>query len=406
MRLIIDDTRLIEKVLIGFLRSLRDTLDSDHESIWESANTPLICPDGEIIRNLNSSTADELKKAWSTLIDIANVSQLLPKASENQITITPALTALAIASYNSLKIHSHADRDKEWEPTKLSGFDYTLKLCQTIPSAADPVAGVLYDSLIDPCCKIWRKNPPKTKNERSLLAALLCINPFSELKNLDLKLPAPLKNLTGCYLVHQDKMQEYPEQSTPATSNSVRNSNHQWWLQAERFILTPPLMRILRDQWLTIPENSLSCTGLGIFLEELRRREKKQFRTPILEFFEAYDYLQQHQTQEESGLHRQHSYQKLAIIQHLLESKNHKLNRKGNAYFLKFRALLEIIAEEQSVPNEIHHLSREFCLQRLAPLSALATIIGGERTAITPSFGMVQYSDEPENNVEQPKRQP
>ncbi|MEA3347887.1 MAG: hypothetical protein U9Q39_02365, partial [Pseudomonadota bacterium] len=121
----------------------------------------------------------------------------------------------------------------------------------------------------------------------------------------------------------------------------------------------------------------------------------KRFRTPILEFFEAYDFLQRHQAQPEEHLdtNPRHPYQRLTIIRHLLESKNREHNRKGNEYFLKFRALLEIIAAEQSIPREFRHLSREFCLQHLAPLSSLATIIGGERTVATPTFGATQFSE-------------
>ena len=385
MRLIDEDSNLITAILSGFLSSLAAAQEADLLAL----NTPLLCPDGKIIRNLSSSPANELRKAWQKQIDSSTVYQLSPIGSKNPITITSALTALAIVTYNFLKLHSSASQGKK----KKAALDYNLQLCQTIPSATNPVDGIVYDSLIEPCCKLQRKISPKIKPENSLLTAILRINPLSELKNLDLALPAPLKSLAGSYLVHQQESQESSDQPEPNLTD--KNNYQEWWLQVEKLILNPQLKRILRDQWLTIPENGLSCTGLGIFLEELRRRGKKQFRTPILEFFEAYDFIQHHQTQTEGdpdSYHR-HSYQKLTIIRHLLESKNRELNRKGNEYFLKFRALLEIIAAEQAIPRKFRHLSREFCLQRLAPLSALATVIGGERETDTPTFGAIQFSD-------------
>ena len=292
---------------------------------------------------------------------------------------------MAIVTYNFLKIYSTDKQDKEQEAI----LDYNLQLCQTISPAVNPVDGTIYDSLIEPCCKLRRKISAKIKTENSLLR----INPFSELKNLDLVLPTPLNILADSYLVHQQKNQESSDQPEPNVSD--KNNYQGWWLQVEKLILNPPLKRLLRDQWLTIPENTLSCIGLGIFFEELRRRGKKQFRTPILDFFEAYDFMQRHQVQtEDTG----DKYHRLTIIRHLLESKNREHNRKGNEYFLKFRALLEIIAEEQAIPREFRHLSRDFCLQRLAPLSALATVIGGERATHTPTFGTIQFSDQPENH--------
>ena len=394
MRIASDNSVLIEAVLSGFLRSLAGAPGADLKSAFWLSDPPLIGPDGEIIRRLSSSPSEELKKAWSKQIAGTNLFQLVPKASENQITITPTLTALAIVAYNFLKIHAQERRDKSSELISLSIVDYNFQLCATLNSAANLIDGVIFDSLIDPCCRLWREEPHKTESRNSLLANLLSINPFSELKNIDLRLPIPLQSLAGSYLAHKEKSHE---QSSPTEASTTGDNNYQWWwLQSENFILSPPLMRILRDQWLSIPENHLSAIGLGIFLEELRRRGKEEFRIPILEFYEAYDFMQRHQasTPGEHKTSPHSTYQKLTIIQHLLQSKERKLNQKGNEYFLKFRALLEIIAEKQSIPSEFRHLSREFCLRRLAPLTALATVIGGHRQNETPTFGEIEFSDE------------
>ncbi|MEA1922475.1 MAG: hypothetical protein U9N63_07455 [Pseudomonadota bacterium] len=380
MRLISDDSNLISTILSGFL----SFLTTDRKTDFFALNTPLLCPDGEIIRNLSSPPSSELKQAWQKQIERSAVDQLLLSKPGKGITITPALTALAIVTYNFLKLHAPVMP----EEGKKAVLDYNLQLCHAIAPAENPFVGIIYDSLIEPCCHLWRKNPPKTTAENRFLAALLWTNPLSELKNIDLFLPIPLKNLTGSYLVHQAENKESHDQTKPDAT--AKNNYQQWWLQAENFILTPSLKKLLRDQWLSIPENSLSCMGLGIFLEELRRRGKKQFRTPILEFFEAYDYLQRYQAQKEGTVC---SYKKLTIIRHLLESKNREHNQKGNEYFLKFRALLEIVAAEQAIPREFLHLSRKLCLQHLAPLSTLATIIGGERITLAPSFGAIQFSD-------------
>lgn len=399
MRLINCDASTIETILSVFLNSLSADPEPDYNSAFWRSNTPILCPDGEIIQYLSSSPSKELKVAWSKQIESSAAYRLLPIASKKQITITPALTALAIVAYNFIKILSTATQDKKSELITLPGLDYSLQLCSSIPPATDPLDGIIYDSLIEPCCKLWRKKSPDTKADNSFLVALLRTNPFSELKNLDLQLPAPLKYLASSYLTHQEeKNQEYIDRSE---AGATCDNNHQiWWLLTEKFILTPPLMRVLRDQWLSIPENSLSCMGLGIFLEELRRRSKKDFRTPILEFFEAYDFMQRHQaeavTQNDHDPSYKQIYQRLTIIQHHLESKNRQLNQKGNEYFLKFRALLEIIAEEQAIPSDFRHLSREFCLHRLAPLTALATVIGGGRETHTSTFGEIKFSDQTE----------
>ncbi|MEA3333681.1 MAG: hypothetical protein U9Q58_08800, partial [Pseudomonadota bacterium] len=330
MRLISDDSNLINTILSGFLSFLA----TDQEADFFALNTPLLGPDGKIIRNLSSSPSAELRQAWQKLIDGSSIYQLLLIEPGKHVTITPDLIALAIVTYNLLKLLANAMPEEEEKAL----LDYNLQLCQAITPAENPIIGIIYDSLIEPCCKIRRKIPVQTTAEKLFLAALLQTNPLSELKNIDLFLPAPLKNLAGSYLVQQPEDKESRDQ--PKSDATAKNSYQQWWLQAEKIILTPPLKRLLRDQWLTIPENGLSCMGLGIFLEELRRRGKEQFRTPILEFFEAYDYLQRHQTQIKGTAD---SYKKLIIIRHLLESKNLEHNRKGNEYFLKFRALLEII---------------------------------------------------------------
>lgn len=386
MRLIDNDIDLISTILSDFLNSLATAQEADFLAL----NTPLFCPDGELIQKLSASPSTMLKQAWQKQINRSGVYQLSLNEAERAVTVTPAMTAMAIVTYIFLKNYLTTRQDRE----QMAPLDYSLQLCQTIPAATNHVDAIIYDSLIEPCCKLRRQISANAESKSPLLSALLRTNPLSELKNLDLVLPEPLKSLADNYIVPQQKYKDKNDQ--PAAKIETEKDYQQWWLQSENFILTPRLKHLLRDQWLTIPENSLSCMGLGIFFEELRRRGKRLFRTPILEFFEAYDYLQRHQAQIEKKNSQNSNipYQKLTIIRNLLESKNRDHNRKGNQYFLKFRALLEIIAEEQAIPQDFRHLSREFCLQRLAPLSTLATVIGGQRTPLNPTFGAIQFSDQ------------
>ncbi len=390
MRLIDKETSLISEIIAGFLISQAENIELNYNSVFWRSNPPRICPDGKIIRELASSPSDSLKKSWEKhFLSSRDVQLLRLESAKNEcITITSALTALTIAVYNFFKINGveSSDYTSKTDPV----FDYSLQLCQTIPKAETIIEGTLYDSLIQPCCKLWRTISTDLKTENRLLLALLRLNPFSELKNLDLALPAPLVHLAGDYLVHWQESPENPDHFEPSQDCGIKDQA--WWLQVEDFMNNSPLKRSLRDYWLSLPENSLSCTGLGILLEELRRRGSEQNRRAILEFYEAYDFIGRQQIEKDGS---SGGYRRLTIIRHLLESKNLAHNRTGNEYFLKFRALLEIIAAERSIPREFRHLSREFCLQQLAPLASLATVTGGERTVSAPSFGTTQFTDHP-----------
>ena len=112
--------------------------------------------------------------------------------------------------------------------------------------------------------------------------------------------------------------------------------------------------------------------GIGIFLEKLRLRGPELFKPAILAYYEAYDYGQKFAPENKK-------YALVTIIAGLLQSPSRKHNRRGNQYFLKFRALLEIIAEQGGLNREDSGLSREFCFAMLLPLVRLATVIGGRR---------------------------
>ena len=66
MRLISVDSDLISTILSGFLRSLAAAQEADFFAL----NTPLLGPDGEVIRNLSSSPSAELKQAWQRQTEI------------------------------------------------------------------------------------------------------------------------------------------------------------------------------------------------------------------------------------------------------------------------------------------------------------------------------------------------
>ncbi len=351
-----------------------------------------LIPDRETIIALASSPSPSLAKAWR---DLAALVTAVDDNHLHQATVTfnlsPRVTALAVAATNFLTlVNTDAPTMADKSPDS-DGFPaYNLALAAAAAANDDPWEWLLYDTFITPCADRVRTGPQNlNRPTRELFRALLATNPISGLKNLDLELPEAIRELSGRYLVKKPGETFARDLQERAAKRPVRL--RKWWLQAEAAYADRNLRRILIESWLELPENGLSGAGTGIFLEELRLRDPVRFRRPILEFYEAYDYL----SHFGKAAGKETPPPQLEIMERLLRASDRELNRRGNERFLKFRALLEIIAEEQAVPHDFKHLSRTFCLRELLPLTRLATVIGGRREALKQGFSGPQFSDHP-----------
>ena len=370
------------------LSFLLEILASGRHEFLSEWKLPLY-PDGPAITRLSYSPGPRLTAAWRDFVTAVLAAADPSGPSSVTFSLSPEITALAVATANLLALVADGKPETPTDRERL--FSYNRALLAPLVPADNYGEWLLYDALVSPAAELLRKQPPATNENGTdeLFRALLKISPLSELRHLDLMLPEAISTLSGNYLIRKPG-------ETPAADFSGKEAeaeateSREWWLRGEDIYADARLRRILIDRWLELPEKGSGNIGIGIFLEELRRRDRERFRRPILEFYEAYDYFGRRENPRPEIPHPE-----IAIVGQLLKAKSRALNRRGNERFLKFRALLEIIAEEQSVPREFKHLSRDFCLKELAPLARLATVIGGGRETLSREFSGPQFFDRP-----------
>ena len=389
--MVIRDREKSEELLCRYLEAL-----TEGQGRQPSGPPPRLLPDPGTITSLALSPGPRQAAAWQKLAacslsfhPVAKPSipvQSTAKQANITFILSPQIIAFTVAVINFLSLASDSET---WENNDRERFiAANLVLTAAIDPPAEPLEWLLYDRLLTPGIELIRRARPRAGTEnRELFRALLAVSPLSELKHLDLELPEPIRELSGRYLVRKPGETSNAE-SDEQESKKSRSRLKRWWFRGEDIYADSSLRRILIDSWLEMPENGSGAAGIGIFLEELRLRDRKRFRRPILEFFEACDYLERNSQPAD----RNFRYPRLMIIDRLLKSADPGLNRRGNERFLKFRALLEIIAEEKGVPSDFRHLSRDFCLQQLA---RLATVIGGRREGLSQEFSGLQFSDHP-----------
>ena len=360
--------RLETRVLSAFLNAVADGREED----FAAASPPLLRPDAATIRKLTADPPKKLARAWQKLFRGADSGSPF-----HRWVLSPHVTALTVAAGNFVALYRQPENS-----VLLS--DYLDHLLEAIAPAADQDNWLTYDLIIESCARMQRRHPGDDKATGRILTSLLELNPLSELKNLDLRLPPALRELVSEYLV-------MPTGNSGGRRSDRHDSWKQWWARSEKIFGDPELGRMLRHGWLQLPEQSNATIGIGIFLEEMRLRDEKKFRRPILEYYEACDYLAR---KRQAGNGQEDPYPEITTIRQLLSSRNRTLNHKGNVRFLRYRALLEIIASEQGLPGDFRHLSREFCL-RLLPLARLATIIGGRRQALKTTADETEFAGRP-----------
>jgi hypothetical protein len=219
---------------------------------------------------------------------------------------------------------------------------YTNALLDTIPMAASLDEILVYHCLLR---DVAPGSPSLTAAMPPLMNALIGKSPLTTLTALETHKNPELQPLADELLAGRQGNDK------KAKKEQDRKSG---WEQALELILgNKRLARGLRRQWLDFPETRRSCRNLGLILEALRR--KGNYRECILEFYEAYNRLQQ----DKSGNGMFPLFE--TIEEHLRTQGDGdaalRLNRWGNQYFLKFYALVEIIIAEKGVPKDFGHLT-------------------------------------------------
>lgn len=367
MRLDCEKLALVDAELAGFIFSLAGL---------QPVCRTLLQVNGEVLRELVATPSFKLQRAWRVLA--RQQFKWLPANSAGSLkpvfVITPALVGLAIVLHNQIALRSNNYNN---ESELITFHDRALLKSLPVPCSTSDILS--FDLLLSPYCQLLRTETGLIESD-SFSSDLLNFSHFTSLKHLDLTLPRPLARIAAEYLAHWPKRKSEKDEG-------------EWWDRVDKILQHQGLAAALRNAWLELPENRFSCLGLGVLLEEIRRRGQNDHL--ILSFFEAYEFTQKI-ARTEPGT------EPLCLLDMIAGQlaaagdslSGRRLNQVGNEYFLKFRALLEIIAERGGVPGEFRHLSYDFCFKRLLPLVAMATITGGQRLEQPTSvkFSEVRFS--------------
>ena len=330
--------------------------------------------DGRLLGALAGNPSPALIQAWQELVRQKFLYSAQVLQGAKRISVTPSLLGVTVI-LNNLCAAAGEFNSPSWKRAALHDRNLFDRL--SIPRTEADILS--FDLLISAYGDFLRRDEAALDLDQ-LQIDLLNFSPFTALKSLDLILPSPLQQLLPLYLPHRLAENDFVE-------------SEQWWSAVDEILGQPGLVYSLHHAWLKLSENRLSCLGLGLFFEEIRRRGKND--DLILSFFEAYEFLQKF-TGTGSTVIR---VDLLDLIKTQLTASGEslsgrRLNQVGNEYFMKFRALLEIVAARGGVPGEFRHLSHSFYFKRLLPLVSLATISGGQRfeqKSLT-KFGEVKFS--------------
>jgi hypothetical protein len=246
--------------------------------------------------------------------------------------------------------------------------DFTTALIATLPPARDRDAAFAYHAVL-------RGLPDGIAShaEGRLLDALIERSPLTALGALDRHMPAALEDLA----------------STLLPGRTVGDGPVAWasadaWLAAVSALLDDHrLARWARHCWLALEETHAACRNTGLLLEALRRRGGH--RDLLWAFYESYDYFRG--APRSGNGHRYgrvaRTWPVLATIEKLLAVTGDddlaseaalRANRRGSAYFLKFRPLLELVVDEGGLPAGYPQLTVGFvlALRRLVPYTTTA----------------------------------
>jgi len=355
----------IDAVLANFIHSLAQA---------RPFSRSLLLVDSGAIKVLADTPSPALSRAWEELFRAECRDPVRALSKLESFPVTAALTGLAVILNNRV---AAGDKFDSASLDRAADYNRSLLDSLSVPKTEPEISG--FDLPLLAYCDFLRQDEERSGLDQ-FQQDLLNFSPFTALKSFDLLLPGPLPGLVSEYLPHYHGKKDLCD-SDP------------WWRQVAEIVAQPDLVHSLLDAWLRLPESRLSCLGLGLFLEELRRRGP--YDPLILSFFEAYEFmLKVVPPDPETG-----RADLIKLIASQLGASGdslsgRRLNQVGNEYFMKFRALLEIVAARGGVPGEFRHLTHDFCFKRLLPLVPLATITGGQRLKQQASakFSEVRFS--------------
>lgn len=359
------DKATLEEGVFHFLISVRDGRPR--------AVRPLIA-ENQVLHELYTTPHPKVTEAMHHCLD-AFLTEITPDPAEWGMLEAPAfLPGIAIAFNNALtrdpfqspdnkndeadKSEDEANEEKHEDPVG----NFTAALIASLPPATDRDTALIWQSLLRKAENALEH--PETIRP-GLLKTLMEQNPLTALASLHVHTPEALKDLVA----------GNPDRPSP------------WPATVADLLSDARIARWLRHRWLTGPETHHACRNLGLLLEMLRRHG--DHRELILAFYEGYDYFCAESRADGQG----RFWPILETIENLLRTPGDsemaiRLRQRGNAYFLKFRPLVDIILAEKGIPRDYRLLTREF-VHGLLPL--LNHVADGQQHI---SFGEVAYKEQ------------
>ncbi|HEY0406347.1 MAG TPA: hypothetical protein VGC89_11510 [Pyrinomonadaceae bacterium] len=357
----------LEETLFRFLLTARNN---------RPLATNALAAEQATLREVYAAPHPDLKKVFGHCLNSLLVEIDDEMAGRSQMNVPAPVFGLALAVNNCLAPLSPALFGAEESEAVL--FDkFTQALVATLPVARGLNAALAYHAVLRGTTDaIARISAPRA----TFMRALVERSPLTALWSLDTHTPAALEALASELLPGWQVKGRATDYGWP--------SDDEWLKRVAALLANERIARWSRRRWLAMPETRAACRNVGLLLEALRRRGGH--RAFILDFYEAYDYFRA-RTRPDEWRGQERFWPVLDEIEKLLRVAGDsdaalQINRRGNEYFLKFRALIETVIAENGVPTDYAHLSREF-IQSLRPL--LAFVTEGARQRL--SFGAVAF---------------
>jgi hypothetical protein len=362
---------LVEETLFRFLLTVRDN---------RPQATAALAAEQATLREIYAAPHPDLGEAFGHCLNALLVEIDCDLTGRSRMNVPAPVFGLALAVNNCLaplmpeQVKAGADEADRAD-------EFTQALVGTLPAARGFNAALAYHAVLrgtsDAVTRV-------SENRAALMRSLIERSPLTALWSLNVHTPAALCTLAAELLPGWQVKSDSKAHGWPG--------DDEWLKRVAALLDNERVARWIRQRWLTMPETRAACRNVGLLLEALRRRGGH--RAFILDFYEAYDYFRARTRADEwNGQGR--FWPVLEEIEKLLRVQGDSdaalaINRRGNEYFLKFRALVETVITENGIPTDYAHLSREF-IQSLRPLLAFVT----EGTRQRLSFGAVAFSDAP-----------
>lgn len=369
MRITLSNQSALEEALFHFLVSVRDGRPR--------ADSALFAED-ETIRSLYNDPHPDLQEAFGHCLDNLLIKMEHDPLKFGKLRASASALGVALAVHNCLAPGIVLQTGDGRTPADPVG-DFISRLIATLPCAGELDAALAYHAVIQEAVPALQQ---MTEQRALLFHALIGLSPLTALWAMDVYTPPALYPIAAECLPGYHPTEEVRE--------GVRPDLEEWEHVAARLLSREPVARWLRHRWLTMPETRISCRNVGLLLEMLRRRGTH--REFVLSFYEAYDYFCSQSRPDEWG-GQMTVWPVFDTIEKLLRTPGDNeaaiaVNRRGNEYFMKFRPLIELIIEEESIPTDYFHLSRKF-VGAIRPLMDYITEVGEQRI----SFGEITFEE-------------